>query len=50
MRVTDIVRLYAAAAGESHVETVQVPPTPQDDAPPWHPMNLSAFSPATRDA
>jgi hypothetical protein len=42
------VRLYADAAGHSHFEEVQVPLAAQDFAPPARPMNLSAFSPATR--
>ena len=48
MRVVRYVRLYADAAGESHLEDVTVPLTPLDFAPPAHPMNLSAFAPAVR--
>ena len=51
MRVAHIahyVRLYADASGHSHFEEVQVPLAAQDFAPPARPMNLSAFSPATR--
>ena len=48
MRVAQYVRLYADAAGESHFEEVDVPLARLDFAPPAHPMNLSAFSPATR--
>lgn len=42
------VRIYADANGESHFEDVEVELTPVDFAPPAPPMNLSAFTPATK--
>lgn len=42
------VRMYADANGESHFEDVEVELTLVDFAPPAPPMNLSAFTPATR--
>ena len=48
MLAAQYVRLYADAAGESHFEEVEVPLATQDFAPPAQPMNLSAFTPATR--
>jgi hypothetical protein len=48
MRVARYVRLYADAAGESHFEEVEIPLATLDFAPPAQPMNLSAFTAATR--
>jgi len=42
------LRVYADANGESHFEDVEVELTLVDFAPPAPPMNLSAFTPATR--
>ena len=41
-------RVYADASGESHFEDVEVKLAPVDFAPPAPPLNLSAFTPATR--
>jgi hypothetical protein len=48
MRGARYVRLYADAAGESHFEEAEVALATLDFAPPAQPMNLSAFTPATR--
>ena len=44
------VRVYADPSGESHVEDVEVPFSPLDDARPIPPIHVSAFTPAAQVA